>query len=230
MERLTYVARCLIVIDAIRLAHDRGRVHRGVLAKRDRYSRELPAVRAVTLEVAARDQRCARPRRSHPVNRVLAMAAAGFTRALTVARSAHHRTAHPGETDRGKACDRVRKARVDDHGSPLNAACGETPMRPSLVVATQIQPEDRGELIAVGADRRAETHDETIELLALQPAVVQRAEDGLGGEVDRTAHQPPSKFRIADAGDCGLVLQIPVRHVRSYGLLNAITPARIQGE
>src|SRR5260370_33099389 len=101
------------------MAHDRGRVHRGVLAKRDRYSRELPAVRAITLEVAARDQRRASARRGHPVNRVLAMAAAGFTRALTVARSTPHPTAHPGESDRGKACDRIRKPCVDDHGRPM---------------------------------------------------------------------------------------------------------------
>src|SRR5258708_37089064 len=109
----------------------------------------------------------------------------------------HRPPALPGETEWGEPCAPTRTTAVNHHGSPLNTASGEAAMRPGLIVAAKIEPEDRGELIAVGADRRAETHNEAVELLTLQPTVVERVENRLAGEVDGTAHQLPAKFRMA---------------------------------
>ena len=90
MQRLAHEARALMVIDVERLAHDRDRIHRGVLAKRDRHRGERAAVGAVALEVAARDQRGAGAGRGHAEHRILAMTATRLARAFAIAAAAHH--------------------------------------------------------------------------------------------------------------------------------------------
>jgi len=65
-------------------------------------------------------------------------------------------------------------------------------------------------LIAVGAERRAETNNEAVELLALQSTVVKRDQDRLGREVTALAYPygwpgtytPSTKLLAAEAGYC----------------------------
>src|SRR6266481_731969 len=119
MERLAHIARTLMLLDVERLAHDRKRIHRGVFAKRDRHTGQRAAVGAVALEVSARDHRGARARRSHAVNRILAMPSPGLAPTFAIATATHHWTPHAGEADRGETRDRIGEPRIDEHRSPL---------------------------------------------------------------------------------------------------------------
>ena len=153
-----------MLLDAERLAHNRERIHRGVLAKRNGHRRECAAIGAIALEVAARHHRGARARRGHAEHRIFAMSATGFAAPFTIATASHDRTAHARKTDRRETRDRIGETRVDQHRSPLDATRGEAAMRPGLVIGAKIQAEHLREGVAVGADRRAEADDETVEV------------------------------------------------------------------
>ena len=212
MQRLAHEARALMLLDVERLAHDRDRIHRGMFAKGDRHRGERAAVGAVALEVASRHQRGARARRGHAEHRIFAVTAARLARAFAIAAASHYGTAHPRKADRRETRDRIGEPRVDDHRGPLDATRGEAAMRPGLIVGAKVQAEHLRQGVAVGANRRAETHDEAVEILAREPRVVERICDRIGGEIDRTAHQAAAVGRIADADDRGAIFQIEVRH------------------
>ncbi len=120
------------------------------------------------------------------------MPSAGLAPTFAIATATHHWTPHAGEADRGETRDRIGEPRIDEHRSPLDTTRGETPMRPRLIVGAKIKAEHLRERIAVAADRRAETYDEAVEVVARETGVGERARNRVGGEIDRTAHQAPA--------------------------------------
>src|SRR5216683_752371 len=231
MERLAHVARTLMLLDVERLAHDSKRIHRGVFAKRDRHTRKRAAVGAVAIEVSARDHRGARARRGHAVNGILAVPAAGLAPTFAITAATHHWTLygtlygppHAGEADRREARDRIGEPTVDEHRGPLDTTRGEPPMRPGLVVGAKIEAEHLRERVAVGANRRAETYDETVEVVARETGVVERARNRFAREIDRAAHQAPAVGRIADSDNRRAVFQREVGHSsESREMLNVL--------
>ena len=125
------------------------------------------------------------------------MPTARFARAFAIGAAAHDRTSHAREAHRRQTCDRIGEAGVDEHRGPLDATRSEAAMRPGLIVSAKIQAEYLRESVAIGADRRAEAHDEAVELLAYEARVIESSADRIRGEIDRTAHQPAAVRRIA---------------------------------
>src|SRR6185436_2482297 len=91
------------------------------------------------------------------------------------------------EADRREAGNRARQAGAHRHRRPLDATRGEAPVRPRLIVELQLETEGMGERVGVCTDRRTEADDQSVEVVALEPRVIQGGADRLRGEIDRAA-------------------------------------------